>query len=100
MNKIWQAIYVNSRAEKKVCEALTRKDILAYAPVIKSMRQWSDRKKLVELPLIKGYVFISTQSNTDYEKILQTKGVVSFVKSDGKIATIREEEINRLRQLV
>lgn len=100
MNKIWYAIYVNSRAEKKVFEALTKKDVLAYAPFIKSMRQWSDRKKLVELPLLNGYVFIKTASNYENDKVLQTKGVVSFVKSDGKIAVIRDDEIDRLKQLV
>jgi transcription antitermination factor NusG len=56
--KYWHAIYVSSRAEKKVCENLSNKNIEAYVPVVKTIRQWSDRKKKIELPLISGYVFV------------------------------------------
>ena len=63
------------------------------------MRQWSDRKKMVELPLLNGYVFVNI-SSTENDKVMQTKGVVNFVRSEGKIATIRVIEIDRLKQLV
>ena len=56
--KHWHAIYVCSRSEKKVCENLNKKNIEAYVPVVKTIRQWSDRKKKIELPLINGYVFV------------------------------------------
>jgi transcription antitermination factor NusG len=98
-NKRWHAIYVNSRSEKKIGELLFSKNIAAYVPITKTMRQWSDRKKMVELPLLNGYVFVKI-STAEQDKVLQTKGVVNFVRSEGKIAAIREEEINRLKQLV
>lgn len=63
------------------------------------MRQWSDRKKLVELPLLNGYIFVKITPE-EKEKVLSTKGIVNFVRADGKIAKIRNEEIERLRQLV
>lgn len=97
--KKWHAIYVNSRAEKKVAEVLIQKNINAYVPLVKSVRQWSDRKKIVEFPLLNGYVFVNIMS-TEKDKVMQSKGVVSFVKSDGKIAVIKDIEIERLRQLV
>jgi transcription antitermination factor NusG len=78
---------------------LSEKKIEAYTPIVKTMRQWSDRKKLVEIPLLNGYVFVNSSSSND-EKILQTRGVVSFVRNDGRHAIIRDVEINRLRQLV
>jgi transcription antitermination factor NusG len=99
VEKNWRALYVNSRAEKKIGENLIAKNIEAYVPVVKTMRQWSDRKKLVELPLMNGYVFVNIEPK-DQDKVLQTKGVVSFVKSEGKIAVVREDEIARLKQLV
>lgn len=95
----WHAIYVRSRSEKKIGEAIVAKNIEAYVPTIKTMRQWSDRKKMVELPLLNGYVFVNIPAN-DKDKVLQIKGVVNFVRSEGKIAIIKEIEINRLRQLV
>jgi transcription antitermination factor NusG len=63
------------------------------------MRIWSDRKKIVELPLLNGYVFVNEESNKN-DIILQTQGVVNFVRSEGKIAVIPEHEMNRLKQLV
>ncbi len=95
----WHAVYVNSRAEKKTAESLQLKHIEAYVPLIKTMRQWSDRKKMVELPLLNGYVFVKIPT-LQQELVLQTRGVVAFVKSEGKVATIREIEIERLKQLV
>lgn len=95
----WHAVYVNSRAEKKTAEYLQLKHIEAYVPLIKTMRQWSDRKKMVELPLLNGYVFVKIPT-LKQELVLQTRGVVAFVKSEGKVATIREIEIERLKQLV
>jgi transcription antitermination factor NusG len=97
--KNWHALYVNSRAEKKVMELLINKGIEAYVPIVKVVKQWSDRKKRVEIPLFNGYVFVNI-SNSQSEKVLQTKGVVNFVRYIGKIALIREVEIHRLKQIV
>lgn len=97
--KKWHAVYVSSRTEKKINEILSGKGIEAYVPLIKTMRQWSDRKKMVELPLLNGYVFVKINLNQN-DKVLQTKGVVNFVRSEGKIAVIRNIEIDRLKQLV
>jgi transcription antitermination factor NusG len=97
--KSWRALYVKSRTEKKVMEDLLSENIEAYVPIIKTMRQWSDRKKMVEVPLLYGYVFVHI-SNAESEKTLQTAGVLRYVRSEGKIAIVRDIEIARLKQLV
>ncbi|HXB41840.1 MAG TPA: UpxY family transcription antiterminator [Bacteroidia bacterium] len=97
--KQWHAIYVASRQEKNSCRLLLEKGIEAYVPLIKTMKQWSDRKKMVEFPLMNGYVFVLIDSS-EKEKTLQTKGVVNFVRSEGKHAILREAEIERLKQLI
>src|SRR5690242_8611088 len=94
----WHAIYVKSRTEKKVMLRLEDKGIKAYVPIVKTIRQWSDRKKKVGLPLLNGYVFVFIEPREN-EKVLQTPGVVNFVRSDGKIALVRPVEIERLQQL-
>lgn len=98
-HKKWHALYVSSRSEKKVGETLLSRGLSAYVPLVKTMRQWSDRKKMVELPLLNGYVFVNIGA-AEHDAVLQAKGVVSFVRSEGRIATIRDVEIERLRQLV
>lgn len=97
--KIWHALYVASRQEKKVFEKLQQKHIETYLPLVKTMRQWSDRKKLVEFPLLNGYIFVRINP-AENDKVLQTAGVVNFVRAEGRIAIVREEEIERLKQLI
>jgi transcription antitermination factor NusG len=99
LEKHWHAIYVKSRTEKKVAEELNSKGVEAYAPLVKTMRQWSDRKKMVEFPLLNGYVFVHINEK-EHDEVLQTRGVVSYVRSEGKKARIRQVEIDRLKQLV
>ena len=99
VQKKWHALYVASRQEKNAMRLLNEKNIEAYTPVVKTMKQWSDRKKMVELPLLNGYVFVKI-SAAENDKTLQTKGVVNFVRSEGKIAVVRDIEIERLKQLV
>lgn len=95
----WYAIYVNSRSEKKVVKMLVEKNIEAYVPIVKTMKQWSDRKKMVEFPLLNGYVFVNINLK-DKDIVVQTKGVVNFVRHCGEIAQIREAEIDQLKELV
>ena len=98
-NKKWHALYVSSRQEKNAVKILLEKSIEAYVPLVKTMKQWSDRKKMVELPLMNGYIFVRIEPS-EGERVRQTKGVVNFVRSDGKIAVVRQEEIDRLKQLI
>jgi len=97
--ELWYALYVNSRAEKKVMETLLRKNIEAYVPIVKTVRQWSDRKKTIDMPLLTGYVFVKMNIIKNKE-VLQTKGVVNFVHYLGKMACIKDMEIDRLKQIV
>jgi transcriptional antiterminator RfaH len=95
----WHAVYVSSRQEKTACRILTEKGITAYLPLVKTLRQWSDRKKTVMMPLLNGYLFVFAKP-FEFLDILQTKGIVNFVKSEGKVAVIREEEMESLRRVV
>ncbi|HWY12475.1 MAG TPA: UpxY family transcription antiterminator [Bacteroidia bacterium] len=97
--KNWHALYVASRQEKKVLKRLEQKNIETYLPILKTMKQWSDRKKMVELPLLNGYIFVRI-TNLENEKTIQTPGVVNFVRAEGKIAKVRDIEIERLKQLI
>ena len=54
----WYVIYTKPRSEKKVAERLSEDGVEVYCPMIKTIRQWSDRKKKVLLPMFPGYVFV------------------------------------------
>ena len=54
----WYAIYTRSRGEKVTAKLLSDQGIEAYLPLQRKLRQWSDRKKWVEVPYINSYVFV------------------------------------------
>ena len=95
----WYAIYTKPRAEKKVFERFCEYGYDAYLPLLTEVREWSDRKKKVESPLISGYVFvnISKEQLFDTLKIRGTLGVLRYL---GKPAIIRDCEINNLKILM
>ena len=55
----WYAIYTKSRWEKKCAKTMQADGYTIYLPLIKTLKQWSDRKKMVEIPLIPGYIFVN-----------------------------------------
>lgn len=95
----WYPIYTRSRAEKKTFEELGRKKIVAYLPLKKTLKQWSDRKKLVEEPLLKSYLFVFISAK-EYAEVLMTYGVSRFIYFSGEIATISEKQIEDLKLLL
>ena len=95
--KKWYAIYTKPRWEKKIDAALIKKNIESWCPLQKIERQWSDRKKIVEEPLFKSYIFVHINLH-EKVKVLQTDGILNFVYYLGKPAIIREEEINLIKQ--
>lgn len=97
--KCWYALYTKSRAEKRVEQELKSKGIETYLPLEKKLRQWSDRKKWVEEPLIRSYIFIKTKPN-DYQSALNTAGVVTLVKFEGKPATIPDNQIKAIKNIL
>lgn len=98
-SKNWYAIYSRSRAEKKVHAELERQSIECFLPLQKKLRQWKDRKKWVEMPLIPGYCFVHV-SRQEYDKVLQTDNVVCYVRFEGKAAEIRERQIEDLKKMI
>jgi transcription antitermination factor NusG len=95
--KKWHVIYTKSKWEKKVDELLMQKGFESWCPVQKQERQWSDRKKIIETPLFRSYVFIKA-SKEDYTKILSTIGVVNFLYFEKKPAVIRDVEIEEIKK--
>lgn len=95
--KNWYAIYTKPRWEKKVNAVLERKGVEVWCPLQKVQKQWSDRKKIVEEPLFKSYVFVHVNQN-ERTNVLMTDGVLNFVYYVGKPAIIRDEEIGIIKK--
>jgi len=95
----WYAAYTDSRAEKKVLQELIKRDIDCYLPIKIEKKQWSDRIKVVENPLIRGYIFVKV-SNREYYDVLITQGVRRYVCFEGRPTAIPENQINDLKRFI
>ncbi|PWS31672.1 UpxY family transcription antiterminator [Pedobacter paludis] len=98
-NYRWYPVYTRSRAEKKAYEELIRKDIIAYLPLKKILKQWSDRKKIIEEPLIKSYLFVYISAKEQTE-VLMTNGISRFIYFSGNIASLPDKQIQDLKLLL
>lgn len=92
----WYPVYTHARAEKKACAELTKKGIAAYLPLVRTLKQWTDRKKWVEEPLFKSYLFVKIRS-TEQANVLMTKGISRFIYFSGKIATLPDRQMEEVR---
>ena len=98
-NYRWYPVYTRSRAEKKANDELNRKGIQTYLPLKKAVKQWSDRKKIVEEPLIKSYLFAYISAR-EYAEVLMTNGVARFIYFSSQIASIPDQQIHDLKLLL
>jgi len=95
----WYAIYTRSHHEKKVVDSLQEAGMEAWIPLLKTLRQWSDRKKWVEVPLFHSYVFVRSGQN-QVRQALQADGAVYVVSFSGRPTAIPDEQIEWLRMLL
>jgi transcription termination/antitermination protein NusG len=95
--QLWYAIRTRSRHEKMVSEQLLNQGIENFLPLVKRVHNWSDRRKIVKLPLFSGYVFVRVAfSSRDRIRIRQTHGVAGFVGSGLPIPDAQIHDIKTL----
>lgn len=96
MDKSWFAIYVKSRTEKKVSAELDKLGIDHYLPLLKVLKQWSDRKKWVVEPLFKSYIFVYIDT-ARYYHVLKAINVVRYITFEGKAVAIPPQQIEAIK---
>src|SRR4029079_16068394 len=87
------------RHEKLVRDQLARRNVEHFLPTTKRINQWTDRKKVVEIPLFAGYCF-ARMSWVDRLPVLQSQGVVRFVGRADRPEPIPVEESASVRSLI
>ncbi|MDV7140191.1 UpxY family transcription antiterminator [Maribacter sp. TH_r10] len=93
----WYVLYVKPKSEKKVAETLRTMGVEVYCPLVKEIRKWSDRKKTVESPLFKSYVFVRLKDR-ERQMVFGVHGVVRYLFWLGKPAIVKDEEIRAIEQ--
>ena len=97
--KKWYVIYTKPRWEKKVASLLEAKEIQYYCPLNKVNKQWSDRIKVVQEPLFKGYVFVQLEEQNKWD-IKLVDGVINFIYWLGKPAVVKQVEIDNIKKFL
>lgn len=96
----WYVLYVKSRSEKKVFKLLEKEKIEAFLPLTKRIKQWSDRKKIIEEPLFKSYIFTYIKESKEFEKVKYVNGVCDFIRFGKKFAMVSKEEIANIKIMI
>ena len=93
----WLAAYTKSRHENAVARQLESKAVAFLLPTYVQRANWSDRVKLIKMPLFPSYIFVCV-SDEERVRVLQTAGVVNIVSMSGRPATLSDEEIAMVRE--
>lgn len=95
----WLILYTKPRFEKKVAQKLEEMKMDYFLPLHKTLKQWSDRRKWVEEPLFKSYLFVKHHP-AQYYDILNIPGSVKFIHFNGELASIRASKIDEIKLLL
>ena len=97
----WYAVHTRSQHEKAVVNQLERRGIETFLPLISEVHRWSDRRKVVQLPLFSCYTFVHVQLLPElWYKVTQISGVLGFVGGRGEGIPIPDSQIDNLRALL
>lgn len=97
--KNWFALYTKPRSEFKAAKELESIEIQHYLPAITRVKQWSDRKKKITEPLLRGYIFIFANEK-ERSLSLEMNSVVRCLFDQGKPARIPAWQIDNLKKML
>lgn len=99
MEKKWFVFYTKSRQEKTVNQLLLRRGYEPFLPLQVVMRQWSDRKKKVVVPLFNSYIFVFLYEH-EVQNVLQLPGIAWNIRHDGKPAVLHNAELATIKRFI
>lgn len=92
-------IYTRPHHEKEVCRKLQEEKLTVYLPRQTTLRQWSDRKKKVSMPLFNSYLFVNITIR-EYYKVLNIPVVIRYIAFEGQAVAIPERQIQMIRNIL
>ncbi len=97
----WYAVQTRPRHEKKVAAELAYKGVTHFLPLTKETHRWSDRRKVVEVPLFPCYAFVNLIPDANSRlAVLRVAGVLNFVGAHNFGLPIPDNQIEGIRSLL
>ena len=95
---MWFVLYTKPRNEKKTAALLAAKNVIVYCPTQINIKQWSDRKKKVEEPVFRSYIFVNLNNYKEENvEVLTTPGAVRFLWLHNQPGIVRDKEIEAIK---
>lgn len=94
----WFVLYTKPRAEKKLAQQLMDDGIETYCPTKTEIKQWSDRKKKVETPVLPSMVLVHIEKNKR-NMVFNRTHAVRYLFWQGKPAIVTQEEVDSLKSV-
>lgn len=98
-SRSWIALKVNNRSEPLASSILEARGYETFSPTIPERRQYSDRSKLVNVPVFPGYV-LTYWHDRNKAAILSCPAVNYIVSFGGEPARISDETVHSIRQML
>lgn len=95
----WLVLRTKSRHENIVESVLLQKKVTAYLPKHKVIRSWQGRRRVVELPLFPGYVFVRPRIE-QYVDMRYIRGSCGFICIGNEPAKMSEKDLETVRTLI
>jgi transcription antitermination factor NusG len=95
----WYVLKTKAFYEKKVYANLEKKNFIVFLPLIDTIRQWSDRKKKIQVQLIPSVLFINC-TQRELQLLYGEIGVIGVLKYLKKPALVKDFEIENLKILI
>jgi transcription antitermination factor NusG len=96
---LWYAVHVRSKFERTVSTVLDHKGVEQFLPTYRSRRIWTDRVKVLDLPLFPGYIFCRIPLE-ERNRVVTIDGVIGFVGAGRQPIPISDPEIDAIRTIV
>jgi len=97
----WYALHTRGRHERTIEQRLQERGVSTFLPMVTEIHRWSDRRKKIQLPLFRGYLFVRVaRSKASVLRVLGVDGVFRFVGSGGEGTPIPETQIDAIRALL
>lgn len=94
----WFAVHTYAKHEKNVTAQLRQKQITVFTPTLTQSRVWSDRKKIIDVPLFPCYVFVQATTWRDIHlNVVTIPGVLGWVGVRKQPMAIPEAQIEPFR---
>ena len=92
----WFVLYTKTNTSKNLAQQLNNAGIVAYCPTKIEVRQWSDRKKKVEVPVLPSMILVKSKES-ERSIVFEFNGAIRYLFWNRKPAIVSQKEIEALR---